>query len=130
MITDSIRNYDLSCHQGKVKVGNKLQNFHTGFRFMGTSSTRMTSPNGNIFRVTGPLGGGGGGGGGEIHRSPMNSPHKGQWRGALMFSLIYAWTNVRVNNRNAGDLRSYRALYDVTVMTITGDVQIDQGNLD
>ena len=22
-----------------------------------------------------------------IHRSPMNSPHKGQWRGALMFSL-------------------------------------------
>ena len=25
-----------------------------------------------------------------IHRSPVNSPHKGQWRGALMFSLIYA----------------------------------------
>ena len=25
-----------------------------------------------------------------IHRSPMTSPHKGQWRGALMFSLIYA----------------------------------------
>ena len=24
-----------------------------------------------------------------IHRSPVNSPHKGQWRGALMFSLIY-----------------------------------------
>ena len=23
-----------------------------------------------------------------IHRSPLNSPHKGQWRGALMFSLI------------------------------------------
>ena len=23
-----------------------------------------------------------------IHRSPVNSPHKGQWRGALMFSLI------------------------------------------
>ena len=23
-----------------------------------------------------------------IHRSPANSPHKGQWRGALMFSLI------------------------------------------
>ena len=27
-----------------------------------------------------------------IHRSPVNSPHKGQWRGALTFSLIYAWT--------------------------------------
>ena len=28
-----------------------------------------------------------------IHRLPVNSPHKGQWRGALMFSLIYGWTN-------------------------------------
>ena len=27
-----------------------------------------------------------------IHRSPVNSPHKGHWRGALMFSLIYART--------------------------------------
>ena len=26
-----------------------------------------------------------------IHRSPLKSPHKGQWRGALMFSLIYVW---------------------------------------
>ena len=25
-----------------------------------------------------------------IHRSPVNSPHKGQWHGALMFSLICA----------------------------------------
>ena len=25
-----------------------------------------------------------------IHRGPVNSPHKGQWRGALMFSLICA----------------------------------------
>ena len=25
-----------------------------------------------------------------IHRSPVNSPHKGQWRGALMFSVICA----------------------------------------
>ena len=25
-----------------------------------------------------------------IHRSPVNSPHKGQWRGALMFSLMCA----------------------------------------
>ena len=28
-----------------------------------------------------------------IHRSPVNSTHKGQWRGALMFSLICAWLN-------------------------------------
>ena len=51
-----------------------------------------------------------------IHRSPVNSPHKGQWRGALMFSLIYAWMNCWVNNLEAGDLRRYRVHYDVTVM--------------
>ena len=51
-----------------------------------------------------------------IHRSPMNSPHKGQWRGALMFSLICAWINHWVNNREAGDLRRHRAHYDVIVM--------------
>ena len=34
-----------------------------------------------------------------IHRSPLNSPHKGQWRGALMFSLICAWMNGWINNR-------------------------------
>ena len=38
-----------------------------------------------------------------IHRSPVNSPHKGQWRGALMFSLICVWINDWVNNREAGD---------------------------
>ena len=51
-----------------------------------------------------------------IHRSPVNSPHKGQWRGALMFSLICVWINSWVNNREAGDLRRYRAHYDVIVM--------------
>ena len=40
-----------------------------------------------------------------IHRFPVNSPHKGQWRGALMFSLIFVWINDWVNNREAGDLR-------------------------
>ena len=51
-----------------------------------------------------------------IHRSPVNSPHKGQWRGALMFLLICAWINGWVNNREAGDFRRHRAHYDVTVM--------------
>ena len=46
-----------------------------------------------------------------IHRSPVNSPHKDQWRGALMFSLICVWINGWVNNREAGDLRRYRAHY-------------------
>ena len=51
-----------------------------------------------------------------IHRSPVNSPHKGQLRGALMFSLICAWINDWVNNREAGDLRRHRDHYDVIVM--------------
>ena len=51
------------------------------------------------------------------------SPHKGHWRGALIFSLICVWINDWVNNREAGDLRRYRAHYDVTLMgnlTVTG----------
>ena len=40
-----------------------------------------------------------------IHRSPVNSPHKGQWRGALMFSLTCTRINGRANNGEAGDLR-------------------------
>ena len=52
----------------------------------------------------------------EIHRSPVNFPHKGQWRGALMFSLIYAWINDWVNNHEAGDLRRQHGHYDVIVM--------------
>ena len=51
-----------------------------------------------------------------IHRSPVNSPHKGQWRGALMFTLICARINSWVNTREAGDLRRYRPHYDVIVM--------------
>ena len=51
-----------------------------------------------------------------IHRSPVNSPHKGQWRGALIFSLICVWINRWVNNREAGDLGRYRVHYDVIVM--------------
>ena len=37
--------------------------------------------------------------------------------GALMLSLIYAWTSCWTNNRDAGDLRRHRAHYDVTVMS-------------
>ena len=52
----------------------------------------------------------------EIHRPPVNFPHKGQWRWALKFSLICAWINGWVNNREAADSRRRRANYDVTVM--------------
>ena len=51
-----------------------------------------------------------------IHQWPVESPHKDQWRGTLMFSLICAWTNGSANNRDVGDLRCHRAHYDITVM--------------
>ena len=54
-----------------------------------------------------------------IHRSPVNSPHKGQWRRALIFSLICVWINGWVNTREAGDLICYCAHYDVSVMEIS-----------
>ena len=53
-----------------------------------------------------------------IHRSPVNSPHKDQWRGALMFSFICASINGWVNNREADDLRRHLAHCDVSVMLL------------
>ena len=61
------------------------------------TSFMMTSSNGNIFRVTGPLWG---------------ESTGDQWRGVLMFSLICTWTNGWANNQDAGDLRRHRAHYD------------------
>ena len=46
----------------------------------------------------------------------LNSPHKGQCRGTLMFSLISAWINGWVNNGEAGDMRRHCAHYDGIVM--------------
>ena len=62
----------------------------------------MTSSNRNIFNVTGHLCG--------------EFPHKGQWRRALMFSLICAWINGWVNNGEAGDLRCHCTHDDVIVI--------------
>ena len=53
-----------------------------------------------------------------IHWRPVNSPHKGQWRGALMFSLISVWINGWVNSGEAGDLGRHRAHYDVNLISI------------
>ena len=50
-----------------------------------------------------------------IHRSPVNSPHKCQWHGALMFSFICAGIKCSVNNDEAGDLRHHHTHYDVAV---------------
>ena len=67
----------------------------------------MTSSNGNIFRVTGHL---------CREFTGDREPHKGQWRRALIFSLICVWIYGWVNNGEAGDLRRYQAHYDVIVM--------------
>ena len=69
----------------------------------------MTSSYGNIFRVTDPLWG-------ESARHQWFHLHKGQWREEFIFSLICTWTNGWANNRGAGDLRRYRAHYDVAVI--------------
>ena len=53
-----------------------------------------------------------------IHRSPVNSPHRGQWRGAL----ICAWINGWVNNLEEGDLRRHRVHHDVIVKLRSRDV--------
>ena len=45
-------------------------------------------------------------------RGMVDSPHKGQWRGALMC----AWTNGWANNGGPDDLRRHGAHYDITVM--------------
>ena len=76
-----------------------------------TPSLMMTSSNGNIFCVTGPLCG-------EFtgHRwIPLTKASDAElW----CFSLIWAWINGWVNNREAGDLRRQCAHYDVTVMSL------------
>ena len=56
----------------------------------------------------------------RIPRLLMNIPHEGQGCGALMFSLICAWINDCVNNREADDLMRHRTHYDVTVMIMDG----------
>ena len=55
----------------------------------------MTSSNGNICRVIGPLCGQ------FTGHWWIPRPHKNQWRGALMFSFICAWTNDWINNHEA-----------------------------
>ena len=66
-----------------------------------SKSVKMTSSNGNIFRVTGPLCG-------EFTDHRWIPPTKASGAELLMFSLICAWTNGWVNNGDAGDLRRHR----------------------
>ena len=53
-----------------------------------------------------------------IHRSPVNSMHRGQCRGALLFTLMSVWINGWVNNGEAGNLRRHHAHFDDIVKCI------------
>ena len=68
----------------------------------------MTSSNGNIFGVTGPMCGVFTGK--FLSQRPVTR--------ALMFYFSCAWINDWVKNREAGDFRRHRAHYDVTVMSL------------
>ena len=68
----------------------------------------MTSSNGNIFRVTGPLCGEFTGPGEFPAQRPVTRSFD------VVFDL--RWINGWVNNREAGDLRRHRGHYDVNVM--------------
>ena len=54
-----------------------------------------------------------------IHRSPVDSPHNGQWHRTLMFSLMWTWTNGWANSQDAGDLRCHGADCDIIVMVLS-----------
>ena len=47
-----------------------------------------------------------------------------------MFSLIHAWINDWVNNRETGDLRRQHGHYDVIVMSWTVEVGVDEVEVD
>ena len=87
---------------GKSKLSVDEQHFHGDMHHI-PQQIMMASSNGNIFLVSGPLCG----------NSPVTG---GQWRGALMLSLICAIINSWVTNREAGELRRHHAHYGVTVM--------------
>ena len=83
----------LFCGERTKKMTPEIAFFHRKYM--------MTSSNKNIFRCTGPLWG---------------VPHKGKWRGTIIFFFIRTWTNGGANDRNVGDLRRHRAHYDVLEM--------------
>ena len=69
----------------------------------------MISSNGNIFCVTGPLCG-------EFTGHRWISLTKASDAELWCFLWSTPWINGWLNNREIGDLRRYRALYDVIVM--------------
>ena len=98
-----------SCHGANIVTIRRIKVCHNDYFWC--HQCMITSSNGNISALLAFVRG--------IHRSPVNSPHKGQWRGALMFSLNSSWTN---NIQELSKqwrrrwLRRHRTNYDVIVM--------------
>ena len=93
------------CYSGFTKTGTGC----VGKQIPWTENVMMTSSKWNHFLRYWPFVH-------RIHRSPVNSPHKGQRRGALMFSLNCVWVSGWMNNREAGDFRRHHTHYDVNEM--------------
>ena len=109
MMMMMINVYKCICSQ-KLILETSLRNppLHIVCLLQQSIQNRMTSSNGFFLRYWPFVRG--------IHRWPVNSPHKGQWRWTLMFPLICAWTNGWANSREAVDLGRHRTHYDVTVL--------------
>ena len=80
-------------------------------RYIGNILNMMTSSNGNIFRVTGPLCG-------EFTGQRWIPLTKASDAELWCFLWSVPWTNGWVNNGEAGDLRRHCVHYGVTVMDI------------
>ena len=106
-ITDAATKYQVNDMSGLVGNAPKTPNCEGG-RGEEQVHLMITSSNGNISALLALCEGN--------HWSPVDSPHKGQWRGSCMFSLICARSNGGASNRDASDLGHHRAHYDVNVM--------------
>ena len=102
IIRDFARSYDKTRYiiskrapSVMMRIGT-LKGYLASHTFAAKVDLMMTSSSGDIFRVTGR--------------------NKGQWRRALIFSLICVWINCWVCNGEAGDLRRHLDHYDVSVM--------------
>ena len=107
---EHVTKYKYNTVQYKMRLNTSLQwlrqSINHGIDPQKTSHI-MTSSNGNIFHVNGLLWG----------ESLVDSPQKGQWCGALMFSLICTQTSSWANNQTITDFRCHHAHYDITVMS-------------
>ena len=97
--------WNIVSNEHSLKSGDAYIRQGTGSSFM------MTSSNGNIFRVTGPLCG-------EFTGHRWIPSTKASDAELWCFLWSAPWINGCANNREAGDLRRHRVHYDVIVMCL------------